>query len=170
MHIRYCLLGTSLVAAPAAAEEMALSIEIPRLKVAEYHQPYVAVWIENSAGKAVVDLAHWYDIDMRKNEGVKWLPDLRLWWRRSGRSLTMPVDAVSGPTRAPGKHALSFSSKSSAVRKLSPGSYKLKVEAAREVGGREVLTIPFSWPPASSKVGSVTGTKELRKVTFSIKP
>lgn len=170
MHIRYCLIGTSLLAAPAAAQQMTVTIDIPRLKVAEYHKPYVAVWIEDDKGKHIADLAHWYDLKMAKNEGIKWLPDMRTWWRRAGRATKMPVDGVSSPTRGPGKHALSFTAKSSAVRKLGAGSYKLKVEAAREVGGREVLSVPFAWPPKGAKSGSAAGTKELKSVTFSIKP
>ncbi len=32
--------------APALAAEMNVSIEIPKLNVAEYHRPYVAIWLE----------------------------------------------------------------------------------------------------------------------------
>ena len=32
----------------------------------------------------------------------QWLPDLRQWWRKSGRTLQVPVDGVTGPTRPAG--------------------------------------------------------------------
>lgn len=31
---------------PAAAAQLEISVEIPQLAVAEYHRPYVAVWVE----------------------------------------------------------------------------------------------------------------------------
>ena len=36
-----------LIARTAQAADIGLSIEVPRLDVAEYHRPYVAIWIEN---------------------------------------------------------------------------------------------------------------------------
>ena len=51
---------------------------------------------------------------------------------------------------------------------LVPGKYVLFIEAAREVGGREVLKIPFSWPIENHFTSSVQGKKELGKITLSI--
>ena len=34
------------LAAPAAAQSIDLTVTIPRLSVAEYHRPYVAIWLE----------------------------------------------------------------------------------------------------------------------------
>ena len=73
-----------------------ITIEIPRLKVSEYHRPYVAAWIQDENKKSVANIAVWYQMrEGREGAGTKWLPDLRQWWRRSGRSLAMPVDGVS---------------------------------------------------------------------------
>ena len=84
--------ATGLIATPAMAGELTVTVEIPRLKVAEYHKPYVAIWIETADGKAVSNLDVWYDIDLKgKEAGTKWLPDLRTWWRKSGRTLAMPA-------------------------------------------------------------------------------
>ena len=44
----------------------------------------------------------------------------------------------------------------------------LVVEAVREVGGRELLRVPFTWPQASS--GSAQGSTELGAITLTIKP
>ena len=164
------LIVTGLVAGPAMAGEMALSVEIPRLRVAEYHNPYVAVWIEDASGKAVRTLDVRYDVDMRGGEGTKWLADLRTWWRRAGRSMAMPADGISRPTQAPGTYRVSFSEGARPLGKLAAGQYKLMIEAAREVGGREVLSIPFAWPPKQAMTGTALGKSELGAVRFAIKP
>ena len=48
------------LATPALAADLNVSIEIPRLSVAAYHRPYVAVWIERPDNTAVRTLAVWY--------------------------------------------------------------------------------------------------------------
>jgi hypothetical protein len=155
-------------AAPASAAELNVGIEIPRLNVAEYHRPYVAIWIEKPDQSAVKTLAVWYEVNNAKNEGETWLKDLRQWWRRAGRSLNVKADGVSGATRAPGRHQAVF--RGAKVGNLAPGQYALVVEAAREVGGREVVKVPFEWPAKGVRTGSAKGTSELGAVTLTVKP
>ncbi|RRD55889.1 DUF2271 domain-containing protein [Comamonadaceae bacterium OH2545_COT-014] len=166
---------TSALGAPALAAGLDVQVEIPRLNVAEYHRPYVAVWIESADPAAVppATLAVWYEVKTRNGEGTgtKWLKDMRQWWRRTGRDLTMPIDGVSGATRPAGVHALSFTEGSGPMPKLPAGSYKLMVEAAREVGGRELLTVPFTWPPAAGATqAQAQGSHELGAVRLTLKP
>jgi len=160
----------ALLSAPVLAAEMQLEVEIPRLQVAEYHRPYVAIWLEQPDQKHVANLAVWYDQKLKDKEGEKWLKDLRQWWRRSGRSLEMPVDGVSGATRAVGKHRLSFSNADAPFKQLAPGDYRLVVEAAREVGGRELLRLPFTWPPQQAVNHSAQGSSELGQINLHLKP
>ncbi|MFC4728707.1 DUF2271 domain-containing protein [Coralloluteibacterium thermophilus] len=159
-----------LFATPALAAEMNLSIEIPRLNVAEYHRPYVAIWIEGATPAEVTNLAVWYDTRMANREGEKWLKDMRQWWRRSGRSLELPVDGVTGATRPVGTHRLSFSDASGPLAGLAPGDYTLVVEAAREVGGRELLRLPFAWPPKAPETLAVQGESELGAIALELTP
>lgn len=159
----------ALSAAPAMAANLTLNITIPQLKVAEYHKPYVAIWVETPDQAAVANLAVWYDVKKAKDEGETWLKDLRQWWRRSGRELDLPINGVSGATRAPGVQTVSFDGKT-ALGKLPAGQYTLVVEAAREVGGREVLKIPFQWPPKGLQTGKAQGVSELGAVTLTAKP
>ncbi len=161
---------TGLAVMPAHAANMNVTVEIPRLPVAEYHKPYVAIWIEGAGLPTPANLAVWYDLDKKDNEGTKWLHDLRQWWRKSGRTLNMPVDGVSGATRAPGKHALGFTGGKAPLGKLPPGNYELLVEAAREAGGRELLRIPFQWPPKSAQSLKGQGTAELGAINLDLKP
>lgn len=154
--------------APAAAQTLDLGIAVPRFSVAEYHRPYVAVWLEK-AGQAPRTLSVWYDYDMRKGEGTKWLRDLRQWWRVSGRSMRFPADGVTGATRAPGVQKLSFVAGRGPLGGLTPGNYTLFVEAAREVGGHEVVRLPFSWPPRPGQVVRASGHSELGAVTLGFR-
>lgn len=159
------------LALPAYAAELKIDIEIPKLNVAEYHRPYVAVWIEGADQSVAANLSVWYQ--QRANSeghGTKWLPDLRQWWRRSGRTLKVPVDGVTGPTRPVGTHALSFKDSDPRLAGLAPGQYTLVVEAAREVGGRELLKIPFTWKPRVPFTGSAQGTSELGAISLKIAP
>lgn len=150
---------------------MEITVEIPRLNVAEYHRPYVAIWVQDEKKKAVANLAVWYQLkNPRDKEGEKWLPDLRQWWRRSGRSLDLPLDGLSGATRPVGKHTLTFSRQQSRLSNLSPGQYALVVEAAREVGGRELVEIPFSWPVTQPQSHEASGKEELGQITLTLTP
>jgi len=152
----------------AAAQTMDLSIELPRIRVAEYHKPYVAVWLERE-GQPARTLSVWYDVDKRGGEGTKWLHDVRQWWRASGRTMSFPADGISGATRAPGVQKQRLVAGKGGMPALTPGQYTLVVEAAREVGGREMLTIPFEWPAKAQKL-SAQGKTELGKVGLAVKP
>ena len=156
------------LASTAIAGEIKLSIEIPQLDAAEYHRPYVAAWIEKPDRSVATDLTVWYDAKNKK--GTSWLKDLRQWWRKSGRSAELPIDGVSGPTRPVGKHELDLSNKADALKPLAEGEYTLVVEAAREVGGREMVRIPFKWDGKTAVDASSAGKSELGSVKFTIQP
>lgn len=156
------------IAAPAAAQTMDVTVTIPRLNVAEYHRPYVAMWIEK-AGATPRTILIWYDFDMKDNEGTKWLRDVRQWWRMSGRSLKFPADGITGATRAPGTHKVSFAHGRSSLGNLAGGEYTLVVEAAREVGGRELVRLPFSWPPKLGQTARAAGKTELGAVSIAFR-
>lgn len=159
----------AMLGAPAFAASpgtMDVTINIPRLKVAEYHKPYVAIWVEKAGAKAKT-VAVWYDYDMKANEGTKWLRDVRQWWRAAGRSMTFPANGITGATRAPGAHKVSFSR--AQLGAAAPGQYMLVIEAAREVGGRELLRIPFTWPAKAGVGGRAAGKTELGAVSVAFR-
>jgi hypothetical protein len=158
------------LAAPALAAELNIKLEVPRLDVAEYHRPYIAVWVENPDQSTAAQLTVWYQTDPKKEDGTQWLKDLRQWWRRGGRELEMPVDGVTGATRPAGAHTLSFKSTDKQLAKLAPGKYNLVVEATREVGGRELLRLPFEWPGTQKQQASANGKTELGAVTLNVTP
>lgn len=155
---------------PAFAADLNLKLDLPRLPVAEYHRPYVAVWLERAADQGFAgNLAVWYDLKKKDNGGTKWLKDMRQWWRKSGRELQMPVDGISGATRAPGEQVVALGS-AKALAALPAGEYQVVVEAARENGGREVLRLPLKWPVASAQAVNAKGEGELGSVALEAKP
>jgi hypothetical protein len=163
------MLAVPVVMAGAAhAGTLELTVEIPKLSVAEYHRPYIAIWIEDASGKVAANLSVWYDIDLKDQEGEKWLKDIRQWWRRTGRSLDLPMDGVSSPTKPPGKNTVKFDTSSGPIAKLPAGDYKLIVEASREVGGKELVQIPFKWAAGAEAAGAASGKEELGAVTLKL--
>ena len=171
MRMRYTVAMTAVMGVPSVfAADLAVKVEIPRLTVAEYHRPYTALWIEKADQSFVANLSVWYDLKMKNNEGTKWLKDMRQWWRKSGRELQMPVDGLSGATRAPGEHTLTFAGGKSPLDKLPAGEYAVVVEAAREVGGRELVRVPFTWPPTAAQSNQAKGEHELGAVSVAVKP
>jgi hypothetical protein len=163
------MLAVQVVMAGAAhAGTLELTVEIPKLNVAEYHRPYVAIWIEDASGKVAANLQVWYDIKLKDQEGEKWLKDIRQWWRRTGRELNLPVDGVSSPTKPPGKNTVKFDTGVGPIAMLPAGEYKIIVEASREVGGKELVEIPFTWGPGAEAAGSASGKTELGAVTLKL--
>lgn len=155
---------------PVAAADLTVKVQIPTLNVAEYHRPYIAIWIENEDQSIAKQLAVWYQNDPKKEDGTQWLKDLRQWWRRGGREQTMPIDGVTGATRPVGEHTLKFAGDSRQLQGLKDGKYNLVVEASREVGGREVLRVPFEWPGKTQQHGTAQGKTELGTVTLDVSP
>jgi hypothetical protein len=163
------MLAVPVVMAGAAhAGTLELSVEIPKLNVAEYHRPYIAIWIQDGSNKVLVNLSVWYDTDLKDEEGEKWLKDIRQWWRRGGNKLNMPADGVSSPTKPPGKNTVKFDTAKSGLAQLAPGDYKLVVEASREVGGKELVEIPFKWAPGAEATATASGKEELGAVTLKL--
>ncbi|RZT09181.1 Hypothetical protein SAMN05216319_2397 [Duganella sp. CF402] len=169
MKLRYSIaLSLPLASASAMAADLALKLDVPQLNVAEYHRPYIAAWVENADQKVVANIAVLYDTKKKDNAGTKWLKDMRQWWRKTGRELTMPMDGVSGATKAPGE--LTLNVPKGALDKLPAGQYTVLVEASREAGGREVVKVPLAWPPKTAASVTGQGKEELGAVVVQVKP
>lgn len=155
----------SAAAAPAMANTLTVSVELPRIASASYHRPYVAVWIENADQSMNRSLAVWYQQTRNaEGDGKDWLKDMRTWWRKGGRAMRLPADGVSGPTKAPGRHTVTVPA--SRLRNLPAGNYTIVVEAARELGGREVVRVPFRW--GGPNTANASGSSELGAVRVAV--
>lgn len=155
-------------ASAASAGQLTVDLQVPQQSVAEYHRPYVAGWIEDGAGQAKATVFAWYDVKKRDGGGLKYLKELRTWWRKAGRDLTLPADGVSGATRAPGRQTVTVDS--AALKGLPAGQYSLVIEASREAGGHDLVKLPLSYSPAKPVTVSGKGDGELGDVRVAYKP
>jgi hypothetical protein len=102
--------------------------------------------------------------------GARWLNEVRQWWADSGNTLQFPVDGLTSASRAVGTHELTFAGTDPKLAQLPAGKYQLMVEAAREHGGTELVSIPFTWPATAVQNAKTSGRTELGAVELTIKP
>lgn len=173
--MRYAVIPALIAAMFASnshAAGMDVKVTVPRINAAEYHRPYVAIWVETPNQDIATTLSVWYAQSSKEKseKGTKWLKDLRQWWRKGGRDMDMPMDGVSGATKPVGEHTLSFVEGQVPLGKLPAGEYRLVVEAAREKGDRELVRIPFQWPVQKAESLKASGQSELGAIGLELKP
>jgi hypothetical protein len=155
--VRIARLGVAFaVAFPTVAmgREANLVFDIPRPANAEWHRPFVAIWVEDAAGRQVRQIGVFHD---RTRIGARWLPELRQWWRQGGRSLQMPADGISRATPAAGIQTVPLGM----VTTLPDGQYAIVIEAAREKGGHELLRMPIRIAKGVPSTAKARGRTEL---------
>jgi thiamine biosynthesis lipoprotein len=118
-------------------------------------RPYVAVWIEDSAGKPVRTIAVW------GNEG-RWIKELYQWWKLHGNQPSL-VKAVTRATRPPGKYTLVWDGVDDKGKAVDPGSYVVQVEVHREHGKhvRQTGTIECAKEPATIMLSKTAETDQI---------
>lgn len=89
-------------------------------------RPFVAAWVENSAGERVRTIAVW------GNER-KYLAEHRAWWKETKTNQEWAM-SVTRATRSSGKHRLAWDGKDDHDQPLPSGSYTIFVESNREHG------------------------------------
>ena len=163
-HVALATAALGVMATPALAADLNLSIELPRQTGAAYHRPYVAIWLERpNATTAERTLAVWYEVS-NVAEGKDWLKDINTWWRRGGRSVSLPADGVSSATKPAGTHAVRIPA--ARLAGLAAGDYVLVVQAARELGGRETVRVPFRL--GAPNTARASGSTELGAVSVTV--
>ena len=161
------VLTLPLVSGWAVAADLSVKFDLPQLNVAEYHKPYVAIWLERADQSVAANLAVLYDLK-KDAAGDKWVKDLRTWWRKAGRDAKFPLDGVSGATRPAGSQTMKFDGAKHGLHKLPAGDYKLVVEASREAGGRELVKVPFTWTGKGKVAANAAGKEELGAVALEL--
>ncbi|MET0291097.1 MAG: DUF2271 domain-containing protein [Steroidobacteraceae bacterium] len=103
--------------------------------------------------------------------GARWMNSVRQWWADSGNELQFPVDGLTSASRGAGTHEVTFAANDPKLATLAPGKYKLMVEASREHGGEEIVSVPFTWPAAkSAQTAKTEGKTELGAVELTLNP
>lgn len=98
------------------------------------HNPYVAVWVEDSAGTPVRIVHFEYQL----GKGRKWIDDMRRWARVDEALVALgkqsSADTTTSATRVPGSYSVVWDGKDANGQFVPLGTYAIYVEAAREKG------------------------------------
>ena len=109
----------------------------------ENERPYVAVWIEDEAGRLLETVSLWFE---QRRRGTRWLDHLDRWYEVDrGRVANGGLNnstAISSPTRSPGAYAVAWDGTVNDVP-APAGNYFICIEAAREPGIYSLIREPF---------------------------
>ena len=131
---------TATTAVPdTATAPVRLEYTIPRLSVARYERPYLAIWVSDERGLLVRNL-------LLLGESERWARENKAWWRRIGRRDPDLVHGYALPTRRPGTYRLEWDGTDSFGLPVSAGEYTLNIEASREHGGHDFRAVPIAVP------------------------
>lgn len=104
----------------------------------QVHNPYIAVWIEDSKGELVKTVSLWYN-----SRDGKYLNELQRWasvetsFQSAGG--TDSYDTVSGATRVAGTYSVMWDGTDTNGARVALGDYFVCIEAARERGPYELI-------------------------------
>jgi len=152
------------VAAPAdaagAASPFRLSVdyEIPRMQAASYRAPYLAIWVTDEDRQLVRTLA-------TLGDQMRWREEIYVWWRRYGRRVPDLVDAMSEPTRRPGRYHFVWDGFDDFGEPVPPGDYTLHIETAREHGDHALTSIDLELADAPVEIEQA-GEGELGRIAL----
>ena len=113
-----------------------VNFSLAKISGGNYRKPYVAVWIENTKGKLIKNL-------LLLGDSERWMSKNSYWWRRQGRQNPDFLHSFARPTRRAGEYQLIWQGRDDFGNSVMPSNYKLVIEAAREHGGHEKISIPF---------------------------
>lgn len=120
--------------------ELAVDLEIAPPQGGRWHRPYVAVWIEDAAGKPVRTLSAWVNTEGR---GPRYFRELRRWFsiERDIQDAGGPdlIATVSSATRNPGQYSMTWNGRDDRGNVVEQGTYRVIIEAAREHGTYQLM-------------------------------
>jgi hypothetical protein len=130
----------------AIGQKIIVQIELPAFNK-KHQNPYFALWLSkaNNEHKALVVI----------REKVKWLRDLKKFWRNIARENRSKSDAVTGATTRLKKLNYTF--------EIENGWQNISLEVAREHGKKELLTLPISVEQIC-----VSGKHEIEKLCIKL--
>jgi hypothetical protein len=143
--------------------ELAVDFEIAQQQGGRYHRPYVAVWVEDTAGRLVRTLNLWVNTS---GKGPRYIHELRRWFdaERTARAAggSDLVSTMSGATRLPGKYTVTWNGRDDRGRVVEQGSYRVYIEAAREHGSYQLMQQELQLA-TEPKAADLTGNEEIGK-------
>jgi len=120
--------------------ELAVDFSVAPQQGSRYHRPYVAVWVEDAAGRPVRTLSLWVNTTGR---GPRYIRELRRWFtaERDQQDAGGPdlVATVSSATRLPGQYMVTWNGRDDRGNVVDQGPYRVVIEAAREHGSYQLM-------------------------------
>lgn len=104
----------------------------------QVRNPYIAVWIEDTAGELVDTISVWY---LQSQKGLRWIDDLRRWYTVSHQAADI---TMSGATRVAGSYTVVWDGTDLEGNPVAYGDYIVYIEAAREHGPYSITSTPIS--------------------------
>ena len=101
-------------------------------------RPYIAVWVEDTAGNLVQTVSLWYEQGRR---GERWLDHLTRWY--AADTAQTGADTISSATREAGSYTVAWDGTVGGVA-ATPGDYAVCIEAAREDGPYSLICAPIT--------------------------
>ena len=126
-----------------------------------FKRPYVALWVEDGAGKVIRTVAFWGTKD-------KYFPEMTHWWDAT-KGDERTLHSVSRATRSPGEYTLLWDGKDDAGRPVEQGRYRLCLEVNRE-HGRHVFEDTEVYCGAAPKTAAFKATAESEPGTVDYGP
>jgi hypothetical protein len=117
----------------------------------QVRNPYIAVWVEDTAGNIVRNLAIWY----RPSE-ARYIDHLSRWYNAESTLLngggTDDTASAAGATRAPGQFQLTWDCTDMNKKSVGQGDFVIAIEAAREHGPYGLMTGKLTLGTAAASV------------------
>ena len=153
-------LGGELQRQANATIELTVNYFIPNLRARDYERPYLAIWVSDADNRPIKNL-------LLLGTDSQWARTNAVWWRRVGRRKELPATNVTRPTREPGNYQLSWNGQDDNGNNMLEGDYQLMIEASREHGNHDYMSIPFKLEEGARNFEQV-GQGELGDVSMTI--
>lgn len=140
--------------------QLEIDYQIPQLQAQRYFAPYLALWVAQSDGTPVRQL-------LVLGTRSRYLQSLPQWWRQYGRDDLPAIQGIARPTRLPGQYSVAWDGRDDRGQRVAPGRYLLQVEAARQAGGHEFLSLPFAFGSGERMSQHLQGSSEIGAITLT---
>lgn len=143
----------------ADGERLVIDYQIPQQAAERYYAPYLALWIATPDGSPVRQL-------LVLGTRSRYLESLPRWWRHYGRDDLPAIQGIARPTRMPGQYSVAWDGRDDRGQRMPDGRYLLQVEAARQAGGHELLTVPVEITHGRAAARPYRGRSEIGQLVL----
>ncbi|HEY3901104.1 MAG TPA: DUF2271 domain-containing protein [Chthoniobacter sp.] len=140
---------------------VSITLKVPPPAAKPARRPYVAVWIEDPAGKRVRTVAVW-------GRAPRYLPDLIEWWKLAQQDQQFAA-SVTKATRPAGQYKLAWDGLDDQGKPVPTGTYSVVLETNRQFGAHAIESGKIDCNRLPSQ-GTIPATAEFSQATLSFGP